>query len=100
MVQPSLEEGFGLPAWEAQTCGVPVCVSDGGSLPETTLGFARPFPATSVDAMAAALDASAAEARALGPEDAARRSEAFRAKAPTLREFADRFLDAVAPLIG
>jgi glycosyltransferase involved in cell wall biosynthesis len=100
VVQPSLEEGFGLPAWEAQTCGVPVCVSDGGSLPETTLGFVRPFPATSVEAMTAAIDVCAAEARELGPADAARRSEAFRSKAPTLREFGDRFLEAVAPLVG
>lgn len=100
LVQPSLEEGFGLPAWEAQTCGVPVCVSDGGSLPETTLGFVQPFPATSVEAMAAALDACAAEARDVGPADAALRSEAFRTKAPTFREFGDRFLEAVGPLLG
>ena len=100
VVQPSLEEGFGLPTWEAQTCGVPVCVSDGGSLPETTLGFVRPFPATSAESMTAALDACAAEARELGPADAAERSDAFRAKAPTLRQFGDRFLGAVAPLVG
>ncbi len=100
VVQPSLEEGFGLPAWEAQTCGVPVCVSDGGSLPETTLGFVEPFPATSVEAMAAALDACATEAREVTPEAAVLRSEAFRAKAPTLREFAERFLEAVGPLVG
>lgn len=100
VVQPSLEEGFGLPAWEAQTCGVPVCVSDGGSLPETTLGFVRPFPATSVEAMTAAIDACAAESRKLGSADAARRSEAFRRKAPTLREFGARFLEAVAAVVG
>ena len=100
VVQPSLEEGFGLPTWEAQTCGVPVCVSDGGSLPETTLGFVRPFPATSTEAMSTALDACAAEATELRPADAAARSEAFRAKAPTLREFGERFLEAVAPLLG
>jgi glycosyltransferase involved in cell wall biosynthesis len=100
VVQPSLEEGFGLPAWEAQTCGVPGCVSDGGALPETTLGFARPFPATSVEAMAAAIDACAAEAHGLGADDHARRSEAFRAKAPTLRQFGERFVEAVAPLVG
>jgi glycosyltransferase involved in cell wall biosynthesis len=100
VVQPSLEEGFGLPTWEAQTCGVPVCVSDGGSLPETTLGFVQPFPAASVDAMAAALDACAAEAKGLGPADATARSEAFRARAPTLRQFGERFLTAVAAAIG
>jgi glycosyltransferase involved in cell wall biosynthesis len=100
VVQPSLEEGFGLPVWEAQTCGVPVCVSDGGSLPETTLGFVEPFPATSVEAMTAAIDACAAESRELGPDDTASRSDAFRAKAPTLRQFGDRFLEVVGPLVG
>ena len=100
VVQPSLEEGFGLPAWEAQTCGTPVCVSDGGSLPETTLGFVRPFPATSIEAMAAAIDSCATEAKEVGPAEAAMRSEAFRAKAPTLRQFGDRFLEGVAPLVG
>ena len=33
-VLPSLYEGFGLPALEAMACGVPVIVSDAGSLPE------------------------------------------------------------------
>ena len=99
VVQPSLEEGFGLPIWEAQTCGVPVCVSDGGSLPETTLGLVEPFPATSVMAMIAAIDACASASRVLGPESAISRSEAFRAKAPTLRQFGDRFLEAVGPLV-
>jgi len=33
-VTPSLYEGFGLPAAEAMCCGVPVLVTDGGSLPE------------------------------------------------------------------
>ena len=33
-ILPSLYEGFGLPALEAMACGVPVIVSDAGSLPE------------------------------------------------------------------
>ncbi|WP_340647271.1 glycosyltransferase family 4 protein [Phenylobacterium sp.] len=33
-VTPSLYEGFGLPAAEAMSCGAPVVVTDGGSLPE------------------------------------------------------------------
>jgi glycosyltransferase involved in cell wall biosynthesis len=33
-VFPSLWEGFGLPAVEAMSCGVPVIASDRGSLPE------------------------------------------------------------------
>ncbi len=34
LVMPSLWEGFGLPALEAMSCGVPVLSSDRGSLPE------------------------------------------------------------------
>jgi glycosyltransferase involved in cell wall biosynthesis len=33
LVQPSLDEGFGLPVIEAMACGVPVAVSNRGSLP-------------------------------------------------------------------
>ena len=62
VVQPSLEEGFGLPVAEALAAGVPVCVSDGGALPEVVGPLASPFPATSVPAMAAAIDATARDA--------------------------------------
>jgi alpha-1,3-rhamnosyl/mannosyltransferase len=34
VVMPSLDEGFGLPALEAMSAGVPVVVSDRGALPE------------------------------------------------------------------
>ncbi len=34
LVFPSLEEGFGLPAVEAMACGIPVVLSNTGSLPE------------------------------------------------------------------
>lgn len=37
-VQPSFQEGFGLPVLEAMTRGVPVLVSDGGALPEVAGG--------------------------------------------------------------
>lgn len=56
LVLPSEEEGFGLPAWEALCCGLPTCVSDGGALPETVKGQGVIFTATSVEAMAEALD--------------------------------------------
>lgn len=96
LVQPSLEEGFGLPAWEAMCCGLPVCVSDGGALPEVTEGFAEPFPARSVAAMAAAIDACAAVAAEAEPEEAVRRSGVVRDRAPTVRDFGLQ----VAELIG
>jgi glycosyltransferase involved in cell wall biosynthesis len=34
VVQPSLYEGFGLPALEAMACAVPVLAARGGALPE------------------------------------------------------------------
>jgi len=64
LVQPSLEEGFGLPVAEALSCGLPVCVSDGGALPEVAAGQADPFPARSARAMAAGIDAAAQRAAA------------------------------------
>jgi alpha-1,3-rhamnosyl/mannosyltransferase len=55
LVQPSFEEGFGMPVLEAMTLGVPVVATNRGSLPEV-LGDAGPLvdpeqPAAMVDAM-------------------------------------------------
>ena len=47
---PSLMEGFGLTALEAMSCGVPVVVSDRGSLPEV-VGDAGLVVAPTVDAV-------------------------------------------------
>jgi len=41
LVLPSYLEGFGMPALEAMTVGVPVIVSNRGALPEVTEGAAQ-----------------------------------------------------------
>lgn len=93
LVQPSLEEGFGLPVWEALSCGLPVAVSDGGSLPEITRGWAKPFPALSEDSMARAID-EAGEAGSKG-ETRRDRAERFLAAAPTVGDYAQKMQDLV-----
>lgn len=90
LVQPSLEEGFGLPAWEALCCGVPVCASDGGSLPEVTRGLADEFPARSLGSMVRALDSCALRAQLRTTEVADSASKEFLAQAPSIEEFAGR----------
>lgn len=54
-VFPSLHEGFGLPALEAQSCGLPLASSRYGSLPEVCGEGAVYFDATSVESIAAVL---------------------------------------------
>lgn len=55
-VVPSLYEGFGLPAIEAQACGIPLVCSDGGALPEVVGDAALLVKAGDVDALANALE--------------------------------------------
>lgn len=95
LVQPSLEEGFGLPVWEALSCGLPVCVSDGGSLPEITAGLAEPFVATSVEAITASLDVCAAQSRGRRATGAVLTAEPPAWHAPSQQEFARRFEEIV-----
>lgn len=54
-VVPSLYEGFGLPAIEAQACGIPLVCSDGGALPEVVGNAAHLVRAGSIDALVVAL---------------------------------------------
>ena len=56
LIQPSLEEGFGLPVWEARTVGLPVIASTGGSLPELITNPSHLFDPLDVSAMATAID--------------------------------------------
>jgi glycosyltransferase involved in cell wall biosynthesis len=56
LVQPSFDEGFGIPVLEAMTLGVPVVASDRGALPEV-LGDAGPLVDPATDgALASAIE--------------------------------------------
>jgi glycosyltransferase involved in cell wall biosynthesis len=53
---PSTYEGFGFPAAEAMSCGVPVISSDGGALPEIVGDAGMVVPARDECALAEAID--------------------------------------------
>jgi glycosyltransferase involved in cell wall biosynthesis len=55
LVQPSLEEGFGLPALEAMACGTAVITSRAPALVEITSDAALHVDASSIDAIADAM---------------------------------------------
>jgi len=54
-VQPSFEEGFGLPVLEAMTLGVPVVAADRGALPEVLGDAGLLVDPEDTDALAAAI---------------------------------------------
>jgi glycosyltransferase involved in cell wall biosynthesis len=55
-IVPSVYEGFGFPAGEAMSCGVPVISSDGGALPEVVGDAGIVVPARDHAALADAID--------------------------------------------
>lgn len=63
---PSLDEGFGLPALEAMSAGVPVVASNRGSLPEVVSTGGMLVDPTQTEALAAALE------RVVASDDVAR----------------------------
>jgi glycosyltransferase involved in cell wall biosynthesis len=57
LVQPSLEEGFGLPVAEALAAGIPVAISNAPALVEITRGASiEAFEPRDLDAISAAID--------------------------------------------
>ena len=61
LVLPSLDEGFGLPALEAMSAGVPVIVSSRGSLPEVVGGAGAEIDPSDVPALAEAIERAAVD---------------------------------------
>lgn len=95
LIQPSLEEGFGLPVWEALSCGMPVCASNGGSLPEITLGQVRHFAPHSTAEISEAIDRCADEALARTPEQIKSLADSFKQEAPDAQQFAADFYSLI-----
>jgi alpha-1,3-rhamnosyl/mannosyltransferase len=78
LVQPSFDEGFGLPVLEAMTLGIPVVAANRGALPEVLGTAGSLVDADNPDQLATAIerflddDAGAAAAGAAGIEQAKR----------------------------
>jgi glycosyltransferase involved in cell wall biosynthesis len=100
LVQPSFEEGFGLPVSEALSAGIPVACSRGGALEVVGAGAAARFDPHSADGIASAIDVAVARGRDLTSGDEEAAAALFLAGAPTLAEYADRMEDAVLDLLG
>jgi glycosyltransferase involved in cell wall biosynthesis len=96
VVQPSIEEGFGLPAAEAMACGAPVITSTAPALIEITNDAALHADAHDVDALANAM-------RRLLDDEALRASLAARgierAKRFTWRTCAEKTLNVYRALL-
>lgn len=60
-VSPSVYEGFGFPAGEALSCGLPLVATNGGSLPEVVGDAGLVVPHSNSDALAEAIDSLLAD---------------------------------------
>jgi glycosyltransferase involved in cell wall biosynthesis len=87
VIQPSLDEGFGLPVAEALDAGIPVCCSAIGALEEAADGAAELFEPRSVQDIRRAIDQAVADARA-GRVPTGR-------PRPSVRQFAEEVLSAL-----
>jgi glycosyltransferase involved in cell wall biosynthesis len=96
LVLPSLEEGFGMPALEAMSLGIPVVASNRGALPELVGDGGVLVDPEDVDAIAAGIESVLKDrtaADAMG-ERGARRSRAYD-WAQTARTLRDAFAQAM-----
>lgn len=89
LVLPSHLEGFGIPALEAMTAGVPVIVSNRGALPEVTGGAAQVIEPDDVQGLARAMrryldDEDGAATRAARAGEARARQYSWDGSAATL----------------
>jgi glycosyltransferase involved in cell wall biosynthesis len=95
LVQPSLLEGFGLPAIEAMACGTPVIASRAGSLPEVVGDAGVYFNPTDIDSIANAIRGLLVE---LGRRDLLARRALERSRRFTWDASASALLDCFAEL--
>jgi glycosyltransferase involved in cell wall biosynthesis len=97
LVMPSLDEGFGLPALEAMSAGIPVIVSSRGSLPEVVGDAGALIEPGDADALAQAIERAirdqAWSMQAARAGLARARHSPWAASAATLRR---AYVDAVA----
>lgn len=100
LVQPSFEEGFGLPVWEALSAGIPVASTSGGALATLGAGAVAMFDPHSEAEIAAAIDEAVASARARSLDDELAAAARFLEGVPNPAQYADDMEEAVLDLLG